>query len=153
MFNSLRDELETTVAPMLREILDDARKLAQQEVQLVRLEAREEGIKLRRALFFLSVGTTFGVIALMLAAFMLVQFVASDWLSLPLWQAFGLVALALLLLGGITSYLGARILRDVRDSSNRSVKALKEGVEWMRQVMLVMRLRRCAQRSLPRAAL
>ncbi|MFO0416338.1 MAG: phage holin family protein [Pseudomonadota bacterium] len=135
MFNSLRDELETTVAPMLREILDDARKLAQQEVQLVRLEAREEGIKLRRALFFLSVGTTFGVIALMLAAFMLVQFVASDWLSLPLWQAFGLVALALLLLGGITSYLGARILRDVRDSSSRSVKALKEGVEWMRQVM------------------
>ena len=129
--HSIREELESSVTPLLREILDDARKLMRQEAQLIRVEVREESVKTRRALSYLISGSCGLFIAMLLLAFMLVQLVATEWLKAPLWVAFGVVGVVSGLLGVAFVLLGARELRHVRDSSERAMKTLREGLGWM----------------------
>ncbi|MFN4894733.1 MAG: phage holin family protein [Pseudomonadota bacterium] len=135
MINSIREELESTVTPLLREILDDARKLMHQEAQLVRVEVREESVKMRQALTYVLAGSTALLIAAVLGSFMFVQLVATEWFKAPLWAAFGIVALVSAALGSALAVVGARKLRDVRESSERTMKALREGFGWMQRTM------------------
>jgi hypothetical protein len=135
MFNSIREELESTVAPLLREIVDDARKLVRQEAELVRSEVREESTRARQAVTLLVAGSAVLFIALMMCAFMLVQLVATEWLQVPLWAAFGIVAVIMALLGGGLSFFGGKKLESMRESSGRSVRALREGFGWMQRAM------------------
>ncbi len=135
MFNSIREELESTVTPLLREIVDDARKLMRQEAELVRTEVREEGVRARQAVTLLIAGSVSLFIALVLCAFMLVQLVATEWLNVPLWAAFGIVAVVMALLGGGLSFFGGKKLESMRQSSGRSMQALREGFVWMQRTM------------------
>jgi hypothetical protein len=134
MVDSIREELESSVTPLLREILDDARKLMHQEAELVRFEVREESVKMRQALTYLIAGSTALFIAVVLSSFMLVQLVASEWFKAPLWVAFGSVALLSATLGGVLAYVGARRVRAVRESSERAMRTLREGFGWMQRV-------------------
>jgi len=135
MENSIREELESTVTPLLREILDDARRLMHQEAQLVRVEVREESIKMRRALTYVVTGSAALFIALFLGSFMVVQLVATEWFRAPLWLAYGVVAVLSALLGSVCVYVGARGLQDVRQSSELAMKTLREGFGWMQRTM------------------
>jgi drug/metabolite transporter (DMT)-like permease len=135
MIDSIREELESTVTPLLREILDDARKLMHQEAQLVRVEVREESVKVRQALTYVIAGGTALLIAVFLFAFMVVQLVATEWFKAPLWVAFGMVALVSSALGAISAYVGVRKLQDVRASSEQAMKTLREGFGWMQRTM------------------
>lgn len=131
MFNSIREELETTVTPLLRDIIDDARTLMQQEVQLVRAEVREEVSRMRQAFTLIIAGGVLLVIAVALCALMTVQLISTEWLSVPLWMSFGIVAVVVALGGGVLSYIGGKKLEAMRESSERSMRALREGVQWM----------------------
>jgi CHASE3 domain sensor protein len=135
MFNSIREELESTVTPLLREIVDDARKLMRQEAELVRTEVREEGMRARQAFTLLIAGSATLFISLVLCAFMLVQLIATEWLQVPLWAAFGIVAVAMALIGGGLSFFGGKKLESMRQSSGRSMQALREGFGWMQRAM------------------
>jgi len=135
MTESMREEIEFTVAPLLREILDDARKLMHQEAQLVRVEVREESVKVRQAVTYVMAGGTALLIAVLLFAFMLVQLLATEWFKAPLWVAFGMVALVSSALGAISAYVGLRKLQEVRASSERALKTLREGFGWMQRTM------------------
>lgn len=135
MVHSMREELESTVTPLLREILDDARKLMHQEAQLVRVEVREESIKMRQALTYVIAGSTALFIAVVLGSFMLVQLVATEWFQAPLWAAFGIVALVAAIFGAVCAYIGSQRLRSVRESSELAMKTLREGFGWMQRTM------------------
>jgi hypothetical protein len=135
MFNLIREELESTVAPLLREIVDDARKLVRQEAELIRSEVREESARARQALTLLISGSAVLFISLLMCAFMLVQLVATEWLEVPLWAAFGIVAVVMALIGGGLSFFGGRKLESMRDSSGRSLRSLREGFGWMQRAM------------------
>jgi hypothetical protein len=135
MIDSFREELESTVTPLLRDILDDARKLMHQEAQLIRVEVREESIKVRSALTYVIAGGTALLIAVFLLAFMVVQLVATEWFKVPLWAAFGMVALVSSALGAISAYVGVRKLQDVGASSEQAMKSLREGFGWMQRTM------------------
>lgn len=135
MIHTIRDELESTVTPLIREIIDDARRLMQQEADLIRVEVREESVKIRQAMTWLAIGSAAVFVALVLAAFMVVQLIATEWFQAPLWVAFGVVALITSLAGGVFVFLGGRKLREVRRSSEQTMKALKGGFEWMQQAM------------------
>jgi protein-S-isoprenylcysteine O-methyltransferase Ste14 len=131
MIESLREELESTVTPLLKEVLDDARKLMRQEAQLIKTEARAEGDKTRRALIFISVGGAVAHAAVLLLAFMLAHLCAGPWFGIPLWAAYGVVALFSLALAALLVYRGLRNLKEARESSERTLQALREGFEWM----------------------
>ena len=135
MTNSIREELESTVTPLLREIFDDARKLMHQEAQLVRVEVREESVKMRQALTYLVAGTTTLFMAVVLCSFMLVHIVATEWFQVPLWAAFGVVALVAAILAAVCAYIGTQKLRAVRKSSELAMKTLREGFGWMQRTM------------------
>jgi len=131
MFNSMREEFESTVAPIMRDILDDARKLMRQEAQLVRTELQEDSQRAQSALVYGVCGGAFLFIGVALSSFMLVYAVATQWTSVPLWLAFGLVSLFLALLGAGFSFLAMRRWRSLGESSSRSIRALREGFGWM----------------------
>jgi hypothetical protein len=135
MFNSIREELESTVAPLLRDIVEDARTLLQQEAQLLRAEVRQDSTKVRQAMTLIVAGGASILISILLCAFMLVQLLATEWLKAPLWVSFGLVALLLATSGGILSYIGGKKLESARQSSERSIQAIKEGLGWMQRTM------------------
>ena len=135
MFNSLREELETTVTPLLRDIIDDARTLIQQEAQLVRAEVREEASRMRQAFTFIIAGGVLLVISVALCALMTVQLISTEWFAVPLWMSFGIVAVVVALGGGLLSYIGGKKLEAMRESSERSMRALREGVQWMQRTM------------------
>lgn len=131
MFNSLREELETTVTPLLRDIIDDARTLMQQEAQLVRAEVREEASRMRQGFTLIIAGGVLLVISMALCALMAVQLISTEWFSVPLWMSFGIVAVVVALTGGVLSYIGGKKLEAIRESSERSMRALQEGMKWM----------------------
>ena len=135
MFNSIREEFESTVTPLLRDIVDDARTLLQQEAQLLRAEVREDTVKIRQAMTLIVAGGASILISTLLCAFMLVQLLATEWLQAPLWLSFGLVALLMAASGGIFSYIGGKKLESARESSERSIRALKEGLGWTQRTM------------------
>ena len=135
MLNSIREELESTVAPLFKEIVDDARKLMRQEAELVRIEVREEGVRARQAFALLVAGSATLFISLVLCAFMLVQLIATEWLQVPLWAAFGIVAVVMALVGGGLSFFGGKKIESMRRSSGRSMQALREGFGWMQRAM------------------
>jgi hypothetical protein len=135
MFNSIREELESTVTPLLRDIFEDARSLLQQEAQLLKAEVREDGAKVRQAMTYIIAGSVSIAISVLLCAYMLVQVLATEWLKVPLWVSFGLVAIAMAVCGGIFSYIGGKKLEAVKESSERSIRAFKEGFGWMQRPM------------------
>jgi hypothetical protein len=131
MFNSMREEFESTVAPIMREILDDARKLMHQEAQLVRVEVKEESRKIQTAFALTFLGSALLFVAVLLSSFMLVYAISARWLETPLWLAFGIVAVVLALVGAGLSFMGLKRWRAVGESSGRSFNALREGLSWM----------------------
>lgn len=135
MVDQIREEIESTVTPLLREILDDARRLMHQEAQLVRVEVHEESAKMRKALTYVITGGVALFLAALLCSFMVVQLVATEWLRAPLWVSFGIVGLVSAILGVGLVYLGARRLKSVRESSERAMKTLREGFGWMQRTM------------------
>jgi hypothetical protein len=135
MFNSLREELETTVTPLLRDIVEDARTLLQQEAQLVRAEVREEVTRMRQAFLLIAAGGVVIVIAVAMCAVMAALLLSGEWLHLPQWMAFGIVATVMALIGGILAYIGGKKLEAARESSERSMNTLREGMRWMQRTM------------------
>ena len=131
MFNSMREEFESTVAPVMRDILEDARKLMFQEAQLVRSELKEDSRRAQSALVYAVCGGALLFIGVALSSFMLVYALATQWTAMPLWLAFGLVSLFLALLGAGFSFLAMRRWRSLAESSGRSLQALREGFGWM----------------------
>jgi uncharacterized membrane protein YqjE len=131
MFNSMQEEFESTVAPIMRDILDDARKLMRQEAQLVRVEIKEESRKAQSAFACTFLGSALLFVAVLLSSFMLVYAISARWLETPLWLAFGIVAVCLALVGAGLSLLGLKRWRAVSEDSGRSLDALREGFTWM----------------------
>lgn len=131
MFNSIREELESTVAPLMREIFEDARKLMRQEAQLVRAEVKEESRRIQGAFVYVALGGAALFVSVFLCSFMLAYLVAVQWFDVPLWLAFGLVAVVMAALGVALSYRGLKMMRAVTRSSGQTIEALREGFSWM----------------------
>jgi len=131
MIESLREELESTVTPLLKEVLDDARKLMRQEAQLIKTEARVEGEKTMRAVALIIAGGAVAHIAVLFSALMLAHLCAGPWFNMPMWAAYGVVALFSVALGVLFVSRGIRNLKEAREISERTLQALREGFEWM----------------------
>lgn len=133
--DSIREELESTVTPLLRDILEDARKLARDEAELVRAEVRDDATKVRQAVAFVFAGSVSIVISILFCALMLAELLTVAWLKTPLWMSYGIVATLLAGAGWLFSYVGGRRLDALQDSSRRSLQAFREGFGWMHRTM------------------
>ena len=135
MFDSMREELESTVTPLLRDIFEDARRLMHQEAQLVRAEVLEESRAMRSVVLCTVMGGIALAIGCILGAFTLVYVIAGDWLQAPLWVSFGVVALCISLVGLGFLWRASRKLQSIKNGSEQTLKALREGFGWMQRTM------------------
>lgn len=135
MFNSIREELESTVTPIMRDILQDARELMRQEAELVRGETRRESKRVAQVVTLALVGFLFAFSAIVLGLFSVVYTIAASTERYSLGLTFSLVALGAALFAAGISYLGLRKWRSLAAESERTFDAMKEGVAWMRRAM------------------
>jgi len=135
MFNSMREELESTVTPIVRDILEDARTLMRQEGELLRDETRRESKRVARIVTLLFVSSAFTLSAIVLALFAIAYTIASTEPQYSLGFSFGVVAACAAVIAVGISYWSLRQWRALTSESAKTFDALKEGVAWMQRTM------------------
>jgi hypothetical protein len=113
-------------------IVQDARSLMRQEVQLLRDEVKLEVSKAGRVASEFGIGIGLLAIGGVLLLFMLV-YGLHDLTGLPLWASYGSIGV-LLVAGGGALLARARILaEDVHTTPHRTVLSLKEDAQWIKK--------------------
>jgi drug/metabolite transporter (DMT)-like permease len=119
-------------------ILDDAKTLMRQEVQLLRDEVKLEISKAGRAASGFGIGAAVGAVGALFLLLMLVHGL-NEWFSWPLWVCYGLVGAALAATA-ITFIVKAQSLAGtLRTTPQRSLHTMKENVQWIKERMMLKR--------------
>jgi drug/metabolite transporter (DMT)-like permease len=119
-------------------ILDDAKTLMRQEVQLLRDEVKLEISKAGRAASGFGIGAAVGAVGALFLLLMLVHGL-NEWFSWPLWVCYGLVGAALAAIA-ITFIVKAQSLAGtLHTTPQRSLHTMKENVQWIKERMLLKR--------------
>ncbi|MFN0130552.1 MAG: phage holin family protein [Verrucomicrobiales bacterium] len=121
---------EPSVAVLLSGIVTDAKNLLEQEVAMLKLDAREELRQAKSAAITRGIGI--GIVAAggVLLSVMLVQMLAV-FLELPLWGCYGIVGSSLVVLGGVWLALGTTTTADLTVATRPTMKPQKENGQWL----------------------
>jgi uncharacterized membrane protein YqjE len=119
-----------SIGGLLRGILMDLRTLIREEIELARIELREQAGRARAA------AISFGIAAVALACGGLLLLVAlatgiADAFDWPVWAGFLAVALLLCVAGVVTLSSGRRQMAQVHAVPEETVTTLKENSEWI----------------------
>lgn len=119
----------TSIPALIKGLLDDARDLIREELQLARAEIREEITALQTVTIAFAVAAVVGLLGGMLLAIALGGALAY-FLRWPSWAGYGVMALLFLAGGyGLCLYARAR-LRVIRAIPN-TTDTIKENIAWM----------------------
>jgi hypothetical protein len=130
MENLSHHTTEPSVAVLLGGIVNDAKELLEQEVAMLKLEARDELRKSKSAAIALGIGI--GIVAAggMLLSVMLIQVLAA-FMEIPLWGCYGIVGSSLVVLGGVWLAVGKSTAADLAVAPRPTVKTRKENGQWL----------------------
>ena len=119
-------------------ILDDAKMLMRQEAQLLKDEVRLEISKAGRAASGFGIGA---VLAALGALFLLLMLVHGlhEWFQLSLWLSYGLVGAAIAGIGIALIVRAQSLAGTVHATPRRSLHAMKENVQWIKERMMLKR--------------
>ena len=119
----------TSIPTLIKGLLDDARDLIREELQLARAEIREEISALQTVTIAFAIAAVVGLFGAVLLSIALGGALAY-FLRWPSWTGYGIVAVLFLAAGwGLCLYARAR-LRDVRAIPNTTA-TMKENLAWM----------------------
>ncbi len=121
-----------SLAGLLTGLVDEVKKLVQQELRLVRDEIRVELGKAQRGVVSMAIGIgclAVGALLLILMLVHLVQFL-TQW---PLWVCYGLVGVVLLAAGAWLAMKGQRAVKDVHAMPIQTVQSIKEDARWIKE--------------------
>jgi hypothetical protein len=112
-------------------LIDDAEKLFKQQVELARVEIRNDIRKTKEAAQYMGVGAGITGLGGLVLALALVYLLA--WLApgLALWACYAVVGGALLLIGGGLIFAGRRVIQSINPLPEQSAEALEENVQWL----------------------
>ena len=119
-----------SVGGLLRGIVTDVRTLIREEIELARVEIREQAGRARAA------AISFGIAAVALACggFLLLVAAATaiaDLLNWPVWSGFLIVAALLSIVGMVTLASGRKQLLKIHAVPEETVSTLKENSQWI----------------------
>jgi len=123
-------DTEQGFATLVTGIISDAQKLAAQQVALFHEELKHDIEERKNAAIPFVVG---GVIALLASIFICLtaaHALVFVWPELPLFAAYGIVAIFLSAVGGVLILVGKSKFDSLHPIAEKSVKALKETVQW-----------------------
>jgi hypothetical protein len=119
----------TSIPGLVKGLLDDARDLIREELQLARAEIREEISALQTVTIAFAVAAVVGVLGIMLLSIALGGALAY-FLRWPGWAGYGIVAILFLAAGwGLSLYARGR-MRAIRAIPN-TTETMKENLAWM----------------------
>jgi hypothetical protein len=119
----------TSIAWLLRGIIDDVQVLIRQQLLMFRSEIRGDLQQCRNAAIMLAIGA--GVIFIGAFLVLLMLPLLLNWLlpQLPLWACFGIMGFIMAAAGGTVLYAGIRQYKAITPA-DQSVEALKENLRW-----------------------
>jgi hypothetical protein len=130
MANESQYSAEPSLTELLGGIINDAKDLLEQEVAMLKLEARDELRKAKSVAIALCLGI--GIVAAggMLLSVMLVQ-VLAVFTKIPLWGCYGIVGSGLVVLGGVWLAVSKSTAVDLAVAPRQTVNAQKENGQWL----------------------
>ncbi len=133
MLEDVRREVESTVAPLIRGILEDSQKLFRQELALAKVEVREDARRARDAIIAISVGAVVCLVGLFLFGCMLAYLIDTLSDTIPLWAAFGIVAAIAFLVGALLLGGGVKRAKGIKGVPEQTVETIRENVQWIQR--------------------
>ena len=130
MENVSHHTAEPSVAVLLRGIVNDAKELLAQEMAMLKLEARDELGKAKRAALALGIGIGLVAAGGMLLSVMLVQVLAMCT-ELPLWGCYGIVGSGLVVLGAVLLAVGKHKAEKLNVVPQQTLETMKENGQWL----------------------
>ena len=119
----------TTIPALIRGLLDDARDLIREELQLARAEIREEVSQLQSAVIAFAVAAAVGLMGTMLLSVALGSAIAY-FLRWPPWAGYGVTAILFLAAAVGLSLYGRGRLKAIR-AIPETTDTIKENLAWM----------------------
>jgi uncharacterized membrane protein YqjE len=119
--------VERSIASLLKDIVGNLQQIIRAEVRLAKVEVAGELTKARQAMVLLALGGLFGVLALALLLLGAVYLLAH---VVQPWVSAVLVALGTGAIGGALAAVGARQLKRVSLPPARTVTSVQENIQW-----------------------
>ncbi len=125
----VENDERTSIPALIRGLLDDARDLIREELQLARAEIREEISQAQSAVIAFAASAAIGLIGATLLCVAIGNAIAY-FLRWPAWAGYGIVAILVLALSwGVVLYGRAR-LKAIR-AMPETTDTIKENLAWM----------------------
>jgi hypothetical protein len=121
------------LTPLITGIIEDAQVLIRQQLSLFQSEIKTDLDRTKNAAMPLIAGTAVSLLAGFFVFMAAAHFMVWMWPALPLFGAYGIVGLALVLLGGTLVIVGKNKLDTIRQVAEKSVEGLKENIQWAKK--------------------
>lgn len=126
-----RHPRRSSLAALFMSLLDDAKGLISQELRLARHEFQEELGRAKGAALWVSIGIGLLAVSSLLVILMLVHMLQA-FSRLPLWACYGIVGVALAIMGGVLLARAKKTVREVDLVPGKTIETLKEQVTWIK---------------------
>jgi len=121
---------DPSLTGLIRGILEDAQKLISQQIELVRVEIREDFHKAFAGLTLMAVGAGLSLVGAIVLCFFAVYGLHAAFPAVPDWACFLIVG-GLVLLAGVTCLaIAVRRFMTMSPLPEQSLMALKENLKW-----------------------
>ncbi len=120
---------DTSIPTLIRGLLDDARSLVREELQLARAELREEATQMQTVAVAFGIAAVVGLIGAAVLSVAIGSLIAY-YASWPVWIGYGVVGIVWLVCAWIAVAYARGRLRDVRAIPN-TAQTMKENMTWM----------------------
>jgi hypothetical protein len=124
------NDTATALTPLISGIIGDAQTLIRQQLTLFQSEIKHDLVRARDAAIPLGVGVAVCFLAGLFILMMLAQLLVWLWPALPLFAAYGIVALILGLVGGSLVLVGKSKFDAFTPIPEKSLEGLKENLQW-----------------------
>jgi Putative Actinobacterial Holin-X, holin superfamily III len=130
MTPDLKTDSSLGLTPLIAGIIEDAQALITQQLSLFQSELKEDLGRTKAAAIPLFTGVAVCLLAGFFLFTMVVRFLTYQWPDLPEFAAYGLVGAVLGIAGAALVLLGKTQLDSINTLPEKSVKALKENIQW-----------------------
>jgi protein-S-isoprenylcysteine O-methyltransferase Ste14 len=130
MADRISTETSPSLTSLVTEIVGDLQKLVRQEIQLARTEVKQEWEKTKTAASAMAAGAALLTLGTFVLCFAL-GYLLWTYTALPRWACFGIVGLALVVLGVILLLAGRSKANQVSVIPPQTAETMKENVQWI----------------------
>lgn len=119
----------SSITHLVTGIIDDAKVLARQQLEMFKSELREDFDRSKRAAAYGSIGIvllTVGALGLITA----LVYVLHEKAGLDMWVSWGIIGGLFLIAGGVFAYLGNELLKSFNPLPDKTFTAIKENITW-----------------------